>query len=252
MRHVASGPDANEYKALTEPVFLILTSLADQPRHGYALMQDIQQMSGGRVILSTGTLYGALRRLLEDGLIERFQQEDKSRDKQAYKLTLEGRRQLAGEVERMKRFARIASARMRERGRFEVMQRAYRAILGLYPPEYRATFAPEMVEVFEQAKADAKKRGFVSFVLFAASELGGLLRGLVSERIRKSMAQEAYITSRSKCRQGTDASAEIKDVQRHLEHLIRAMEFAIAHHDFPKARFYSNEERNTRALLQRL
>ena len=46
---------------VTEPVLLILTSLADQPRHGYALMKDIQTLSNGRVRLSTGTLYGALR-----------------------------------------------------------------------------------------------------------------------------------------------------------------------------------------------
>jgi DNA-binding PadR family transcriptional regulator len=114
MRHVAKEPDVSDTKPLTEPVFLILTSLADQPRHGYALMQDIQQISNERVILSTGTLYGALRRLLEDGLIERFQQADKSRDKQAYKLTLEGRNQLQLEVERMRQLTRAATARMKE------------------------------------------------------------------------------------------------------------------------------------------
>ena len=113
MRHVWQERDGSESKPLTEPVFLILTSLADQPRHGYALMQDIQAISNDRVMLSTGTLYGALRRLLEDGLIERFQQSDKSRDKQAYKLTPEGRRQLRLEVERMKRLTRAATARMR-------------------------------------------------------------------------------------------------------------------------------------------
>lgn len=102
MRHVVELPDAVDNKPLTEPVFLILTSLAAEPRHGYSLMQDIQEISNGRVALSTGTLYGALRRLLEDGLIERFEQEDTSRDKQAYKLTLKGRRQLSLEVERMK------------------------------------------------------------------------------------------------------------------------------------------------------
>ncbi len=114
MRHVVRQPDTSESKPLTEPVFLILTSLANQPRHGYALMQDIQQISNERVILSTGTLYGALRRLLEDGLIERFRQADKSRDKQAYRLTLEGRRQLQVEVERMKQLTRAATARMKE------------------------------------------------------------------------------------------------------------------------------------------
>lgn len=114
MRHVVSKPDVLGSKPLTEPVFLILTSLADQPRHGYALLQDIQRLSNDRVTLSTGTLYGALRRLLEDGLIVRFQQEDKSRDKQAYKLTAEGRRQLQFEISRMKQLMRIASARMKE------------------------------------------------------------------------------------------------------------------------------------------
>ena len=112
MRHVVEQPDGA--KPLTEPVFLILTSLADQPRHGYALLQDIQGLSNHRVSLSTGTLYGALRRLLEDGLIERFQQKDTSREKQAYKLSTDGRRQLQLEVERMRQLTRAASARMKE------------------------------------------------------------------------------------------------------------------------------------------
>jgi DNA-binding PadR family transcriptional regulator len=114
MRHVVVRPDASELKPLTEPVFLILTSLASEPRHGYALMQDIERISDERVILSTGTLYGALRRLLEDGLIERFEQPDKSRDKQAYKLTAEGRRQLRLELERMRQLLRTATARLKE------------------------------------------------------------------------------------------------------------------------------------------
>jgi DNA-binding PadR family transcriptional regulator len=114
MRHVAAQPDASDHKPLSEPVFLILTSLAEQPRHGYALMQDIQEISNQRIILSTGTLYGALRRLLNDGLIARFQQPDTSRDKQAYKLTTEGRRQLQVEVERMKYLTHAAMSRMKE------------------------------------------------------------------------------------------------------------------------------------------
>jgi DNA-binding PadR family transcriptional regulator len=115
MRHVVEEHDVADSKPLTEPVFLILTSLADQPRHGYALMQDIQNISNNRVVLSTGTLYGALRRLLEGGLIERVRQADTSRDKQAYRLTSEGRRQLALEVERMKFLTRAATARMKAR-----------------------------------------------------------------------------------------------------------------------------------------
>ena len=103
MRHVAERP-------ISEPVFLILVSLADKPRHGYALLKDIEALSEGRVRLSTGTLYGAIRRLLEDGWIERFEQKDTSRDKQAYRLAATGRGQLKAEVARMKQLTRAAEA----------------------------------------------------------------------------------------------------------------------------------------------
>ncbi len=109
MRH-----DAEHNKPLSEAVLLILVSLADQPRHGYALIQDIEKLSGGRVQLSTGTLYGALRRLLEDEWIQRFEQADTSRDKQAYRLTAEGRRQLRLDLDRMKQVTRAAATRLRE------------------------------------------------------------------------------------------------------------------------------------------
>jgi DNA-binding PadR family transcriptional regulator len=110
MRHVVERGDAGP---LTEPVLLILMSLAGEPRHGYALMKDIAALSNGRVSLSTGTLYGALHRLLDDRWIERFAQEDTSRDKQAYRLTASGRRRLEGELERMKQLTRAGMARLR-------------------------------------------------------------------------------------------------------------------------------------------
>lgn len=103
MRHVESR--------LTEPVLLILASLAGVPRHGYALIKDIEAMSGVR--LSTGTLYGAIRRLLEDRWIEPFEQKDTSRDKQAYRLTADGKRQLEGELKRLERLTRAAASRIR-------------------------------------------------------------------------------------------------------------------------------------------
>ena len=96
-------------KPLTEPVLLILLSLANSPRHGYALLKDIETLSGGRVRLSTGTLYGAIRRLLEDRWIERFAQEDTTREKQAYRLTTAGRTQLDTEIDRMKQLTRAAT-----------------------------------------------------------------------------------------------------------------------------------------------
>lgn len=109
MRQVVQQQDTSENKPLTEPVLLILLSLADESRHGYALMKDIEVISKGRVRLSTGTLYGALRRLLNDGWIERFEGEDIARDKQAYKLTSAGYKQLEWELERMKQLTRAAS-----------------------------------------------------------------------------------------------------------------------------------------------
>ena len=110
MRHVIKQPV--QTAAISEPVLLILLSLAAQPRHGYAILQDTSKMSNGRVRLSTGTLYGALSRLLEEGWIERFKEEDNSRGKQAYRLTTLGHRNLQGEVNRMKQLARLASLRV--------------------------------------------------------------------------------------------------------------------------------------------
>jgi DNA-binding PadR family transcriptional regulator len=113
MRHVVTREATPEAKPLTEPVLMILMSLADQPRHGYALLKDIEALSGGRVRMSTGTLFGALRRLLEDGWIERFEQEDTARQKQSYRLTAIGRRQLQLELDRMKQLTRAGFARLR-------------------------------------------------------------------------------------------------------------------------------------------
>src|ERR1035438_9151753 len=109
MRHVTDRPYA---KAPSEAVLLILLSLAERPRHGYALMKDIESLSDGRVRMSTGTLYGALRRLLEDRWIQRFEQADTSREKQAYRLTSEGRKQLHLELDRMGQLTRLG-ARLR-------------------------------------------------------------------------------------------------------------------------------------------
>lgn len=97
---------------VSEPVLLILLSLAEQPRHGYAILQDTERMSDGRVRLSTGTLYGALARLLEEKWIERFKEQDNSRGKQAYRLTAAGRRNLQTEVARLKQLTRVAALRV--------------------------------------------------------------------------------------------------------------------------------------------
>ncbi|HLV89029.1 MAG TPA: helix-turn-helix transcriptional regulator [Candidatus Sulfotelmatobacter sp.] len=97
---------------ISESVLLILFSLADQPRHGYSILKDVEQMSAGRVVLSTGTLYGALRRLLDDDWIERIEEEDSSRGRRAYRLTSRGRKNLQIEVSRIKHLTRLANLRV--------------------------------------------------------------------------------------------------------------------------------------------
>jgi DNA-binding PadR family transcriptional regulator len=98
--------------ALSEPVLLVLLSLAEQPRHGYSILKDAESMSGGRVLLSTGTLYGALQRLLDQGWIERIEEDDTPRDRRTYRLTSRGRRNLQMEIERMRRLTKVAGLRM--------------------------------------------------------------------------------------------------------------------------------------------
>ena len=115
MRHVESQTNASDVKPLTEPVLLILLSLANRPLHGYALLKDIEMLSNGRVRLSTGTLYGALSRLLQDSWIDRSVQADTSRDKQAYRITATGREHLHRELDRMKQLTQAARARLKTR-----------------------------------------------------------------------------------------------------------------------------------------
>src|SRR5215470_7699018 len=98
--------------ALSEPVLLVLLSLAEQPRHGYSILKDIESMSDGRVLLGTGTLYGALERLLDHGWIERVQEENAPRDRRTYRLTSRGRKNLQMEIERMRHLTKWASLRV--------------------------------------------------------------------------------------------------------------------------------------------
>lgn len=113
MRHgVKRRKQPNDAEPLSEAVLLILLSLAEQPRHGYSILKDVEEMSDGRVILSTGTLYGALRRLLDDSWIQRFEEDEASRDRHAYRLTRDGRMHLAAEAARMKHLTRLAALRL--------------------------------------------------------------------------------------------------------------------------------------------
>lgn len=128
----------------------------------------------------------------------------------------------------------------------------HNAVLRFYPAEFREAFAAEMIETHQQACLDARSRGPLAYTAFSARELTGLLRGLCCEWAAKWTARETYVTSNRSLPPTTDCPPEIAQLQTRLHYCIRSMESAIAHHDFPKARFYANEERIARAQLQRL
>lgn len=99
---------------LTEATFFILLSLSPSPKHGYAIMKEVKTLSEGRIVFSTGTLYGALRRLLEQGWIKRVNDPEPNhtdRERKAYALTERGRKILNGEIERLKSLVTTAEQR---------------------------------------------------------------------------------------------------------------------------------------------
>ena len=103
---------------LSEATLFILLALADRPRHGYAILQEIETLSVGRVTLSTGTLYGAIKRFLDSGWIRKVADPDgtTARDRQAYELTKEGRRVAVAEASRLEQMAKVSRLRLKAKG----------------------------------------------------------------------------------------------------------------------------------------
>ena len=101
-------------KALTEQAFFILTALAGSPQHGYGIMGDVEELSGGRVTLKVGSLYGVLDRLVLEGLVERDREEaHNGRLRRYYRLTEDGRAALTTEVARQTANVAAAGRRLR-------------------------------------------------------------------------------------------------------------------------------------------
>jgi PadR family transcriptional regulator, regulatory protein PadR len=99
---------------MQEPTFLILAALADGKKHGWGLISETAEMSGGRVSLKVGTLYAALDRLAKEGLVERAGDEiSDGRLRRYYALTGEGETALTEEIERMRSLAKQATSRLR-------------------------------------------------------------------------------------------------------------------------------------------
>lgn len=105
MAHSREAPDLDAFLPLPTAVFHILVALADRDRHGYSIMQDVAQRTDGKVRLSAGTLYSAIRRMLEQGLIEELRTSpDPANDderRRYYRLTDLGRAAAAAEARRL-------------------------------------------------------------------------------------------------------------------------------------------------------
>lgn len=107
--------DPQNFLPLTPAFFNILLALADGEKHGYAIMQEVIAHTGGRLHLGPGTLYGAIKRLLEDNLIEEIaERPDPAHDderRRYYGLTEFGQRVAAAEAARLNDLVRLARER---------------------------------------------------------------------------------------------------------------------------------------------
>jgi PadR family transcriptional regulator len=100
-------------RAMQEATFMILTALANGSQHGYGIITDVQDISGGRVRLRPGTLYTALDRLRADELIEADREEIvDGRLRRYYRLTPAGTGRLAAEAARLQAHATVALTRL--------------------------------------------------------------------------------------------------------------------------------------------
>src|SRR5260370_1344157 len=107
-------PDPERLLPLPSAVFHILVALADRERHGYGIMQDIAARTAGKMRLSPGTLYGSIKRMLEQGLVqESDERPDPALDderRRYYRITPFGRRVAGAETERLSRLVSQAVA----------------------------------------------------------------------------------------------------------------------------------------------
>ncbi len=97
--------DPRSLLPLTPAMFHVLVALADGDAHGYAIFKHVAERTGGRVRLSTGTLYGIIKRLLADGLVDELRRRPPAADdderRRYYRLTEFGRQVVAAETERL-------------------------------------------------------------------------------------------------------------------------------------------------------
>lgn len=109
----SSSRDAAALLPLTPALFHVLLSLADGDKHGYAILKEVESRTNGEVVLSTGTLYGIIKRSLADGLIrESASRSDERRT--AYRLTAFGRKVALAEADRLRTLVAAAKKLLQE------------------------------------------------------------------------------------------------------------------------------------------
>jgi DNA-binding PadR family transcriptional regulator len=110
----ATQNNAESFGPLTPAMFHVLLALAGDDLHGYAILKEVELRTGGKVRLSTGTLYGIIKRLLNDGLIVELRSRPSGTDderRRYYRLTPQGRQVATAEAERMDEILSIARSR---------------------------------------------------------------------------------------------------------------------------------------------
>lgn len=110
----SAEPGAKSFLPLPSAVFHILVAVADRERHGYAIMQDVSTRTGGQVRMSPGTLYGSIKRMLHDGMIEELEERpDPDHDdirRRYYRITPFGRAVAIAESARLSKLLSQARA----------------------------------------------------------------------------------------------------------------------------------------------
>lgn len=105
--------DPRDLLPLTHLAFHVLLALSERPRHGYAIVRDVRERSGGRVDPGTGSFYSVIHGLTRDGLLQAVPAPDDETDdrRRYYAVTDLGRRVLAAETRRLKRLIRDVERR---------------------------------------------------------------------------------------------------------------------------------------------
>ena len=111
----SAQPSAHDFLPLTPAIHHILLALADQDRHGYAIMQEVEQLTGGNTRMGPGTLYGTIKRLLASGIVEEADERpDPELDderRRYYRITRLGAQVLEAETARLATLVGAARAK---------------------------------------------------------------------------------------------------------------------------------------------